>query len=184
MAAEVFDVVLLSTGVYLGNFQDWQDFPPPQANFSLGTEFWIGRLPHNIDSETVFDTCEPAGYEFRPIRQFGCRYAVCRKVCPPSLGPEHYGWDHEGIISRTLFLSRLIHPTTIASHYSARLFFEDGSLAMVVPGGESKDMALMSGSLPQNGEIGSVSKKRNNFAISCQPILSTLESGSAARAVI
>jgi hypothetical protein len=134
MAAEVFDVVLLSTGVYHGNFQDWQDFPPPQGDYSLDTGFWIGRLPHNINSETVFDACEPAGYEFRPIRQFGCRYALCRKVCPPNLGPEHYGWDHEGIMSRALFLSRLIHPTTIASHYSARLFFEDGSLAMVVPG--------------------------------------------------
>lgn len=134
MAEEFFDVVLQSTGFYLGSYREWEDNPPPRDDLSLGTDFWIGGLPHSIESEIVFDACEPAGFHFRPIRQFGCRYAFCRKVSPPSHGPEFYEWDHDGVMGRTLFLSRLIHPTTVATHYSARLIFENGTLTTVVPG--------------------------------------------------
>lgn len=81
----------------------------------------------------VLDACEPAGFNHRPIRQFGSRYAFCRKANPPSHGPEFYEWDNEGVLGRTLFLSRLIHPTTVAPHYSARLIFWDGKLTNVVP---------------------------------------------------
>ncbi len=134
MAEEFYDVVLQSTGCFIGNYEDWENYPPPQDDFSLGTDFWIGRLPHNVESTTVLDACEPAGFHFHPIRQFGCRYAICRKVSPPSHGPEFYEWDHDGVMGRTLFLSRLIHPTTVATHYSARLIFENDTLTTVVPG--------------------------------------------------
>jgi len=96
-------------------------------------DFWIGRLPYNTDSDVVFDACEPAGFNHRPYRQYGCRYAFCRKADPPSHGPEFYEWDNEGLLGRTLFLSRLIHPTTVAPRYSARLIFQDGKLTNVVP---------------------------------------------------
>jgi hypothetical protein len=132
MAEEIFDVVLQSTGLFLGGYQDWEDFSPPRNDFSLGADFWIGRLPHNVESDMVFDACEPAGFHFRPIRQFGYRYAFCRRVCAP--GSDFYTWDIESVMGRTLFLSRLIHPTAIAPHYSARLIFEDGTLTSVVPG--------------------------------------------------
>lgn len=133
MAEEIFDVAIQSTGFFLGNYGDWERLPPPQADFSLAADFWIGSLPHNIDSDMVLDACEPAGLEFRPIRQFGCRYAFCRRVVPPSR--EFYTWDHDGLMGRTLFLSRLIHPTTVAPHYSARLIFnEEGALSTIVPG--------------------------------------------------
>jgi hypothetical protein len=81
----------------------------------------------------VFDACEPAGFNHRPYRQYGCRYAFCRKADPPSNGPEFYEWDNEGFLGRILFSSRLIHPTTVAPHYSARLIFQDGKLTNVVP---------------------------------------------------
>jgi hypothetical protein len=134
MAEHVFDVVLQSTGAFDPRMQDWEGNPPPQTDFDLEDNLWLGRLPNKIKGETVFAACEPAGFEFHPIRQFGYRYALCRKVSPPSYGSEHLTWDHDGVIGRTLFLSRLIHPTTIASHYSARLFFEDDTLSMIVPG--------------------------------------------------
>jgi hypothetical protein len=133
MVEEIFDVVIQSTGFFMGSYADWEQSPPPQSDFSLDADFWIGRLPHDVNSDAVLDACEPAGFHFRPIRQFGCQYAFCRKVTPPS--QEFYSWDHDGVIGRALFLCRLIHPTSIAPHYSARLIFdEDGTLSSIVPG--------------------------------------------------
>jgi hypothetical protein len=134
MAEEIFDVVLQSTGRFNGSQEDWDSFRPPQSDFSLGTDFWLGRLPHKVKNAIVFDACEPAGLNFHPIRQFGCRYALCRKVNPPSFGSEHLTWDHDRELSRALFISRLIHPTTIAPCLSARLFFENGVLTFIAPG--------------------------------------------------
>ena len=126
-------MAIQSTGFFLGSYTDWENLPPPQGDFSLGADFWIGSLPNNVDSDTILDACEPAGFHFRPIRQFGWRYAFCRRVVPPS--EEIYTWNHDGVIGRTLFLSRLIHPTTVAPHYSARLIFdEDGALSSIAPG--------------------------------------------------
>jgi hypothetical protein len=134
MAEEFFDVALQTSSSYFDpRSQDWKHFPPPHGNFALDADFWIGRLPYNTDSDVVFDACDPAGFNHRPYRQFGCRYAFCRKANPPSHGPEFYEWDNEGFLGRTLFLSRLIHPTTVAPHYSARLIFQDGKLTNVVP---------------------------------------------------
>lgn len=134
MKEEFFDVALQTTsGGFDPRNQDWEHSPPPKGDFSLGTDFWIGALPNNTDSDVVFDACEPAGFHHRPIRQYGCRYAFCRRTSPPSHGPEFYEWDNEGILGRAIFLSRLIHPTTVAPHYSARLVFQDGNLTKVVP---------------------------------------------------
>ncbi len=134
MSEEIFDVVLQSTGRFQATNHDWNQSPPPQSDFSLDTDFWIGRLPHEINGDQVFDACQPAGFNFRPSRQYGWRYGFCRRVHPPSYGPEHLTWDHDGVLGRVLFLSRLIHPTTIAPCHSARLFFEKEELSFIVPG--------------------------------------------------
>ncbi len=60
------------------------------------------------------------------------RYAFCRRVRPDTA--DYYEWDNDLTIGITLFLSRLIHPTTIANCYSARLFFEDRELKTIVAG--------------------------------------------------
>jgi hypothetical protein len=122
-----------TSGYFDPRNQDWEHFPPPRDDFSLGADFWIGHLPYNTDSDVVLDACEPAGFNHRPYRQYGCHYAFCRKANPPSHGPEFYEWDNEGFLGRALFLSRLIHPTTVAPHYSARLIFQNGELTNVVP---------------------------------------------------
>ena len=145
MVEQFFDVVLQSTGFFTGSYQDWENFPPPQNDFCLGADFWIGTLPQSVKSETVLDACEPAGFNFRPVRQFGCRYAFCRKVIPPSHGPEFYEWDQDAVMGRTLFLSRLIHPTTVATHYSSRLIFENDKLTTVVPGRVHSGLNLLYG---------------------------------------
>ena len=131
---EFFDVALQTTSGYFDpRNEDWQFFLPPQGDFSLGADFWIGSLPYRTDSDVVFDACDPAGFNHRPYRQYRCRYAFCRKANPPSHGPQFYEWDNEGSLGRTLFLSRLIHPTTVAPHYSARLIFQNGKLTNAVP---------------------------------------------------
>jgi hypothetical protein len=133
MTEEIYDVVLQPTGVFPGNYNDWERTPPPEDDFHLGPDFWIGDLPHNTECSAVMDACEPAGFNFHPTRQYGCRYALCRKV-PPSLPSDYYTWDSDATISKALFLSRLIHPTTIATSYSAKLYFRDGALKTIVPG--------------------------------------------------
>jgi hypothetical protein len=132
MAEEIFDVLLQSTGGFVAESRDWQESPPPEEDFTLGSNLWIGHLPLDARGETVFSACEPAGFNFNPARQYGYRYAFCRRVQPVS--SDYYSWDSEIVLGRVLFLSRLIHPTTAATHYSARLYFRDGNLKTIVPG--------------------------------------------------
>lgn len=132
MTEQIFDVVLQSNAPFGYSPVNWQITAPPEPDFFLEPDFWIGKLPHNVDSDRVFDACQPAGFRFRPLRTYACRYAFCRRVTPV---PERYfNWDEDSRLSRTLFLSRLIHPTTISSHHSARLIFENGELTTIVPG--------------------------------------------------
>lgn len=132
MTEEVFDVVMQSTGAFSADVYEYQRSPPPEENFEMGTDLWVGALPLGISSDFVFDACSAAGYNFAPIRQFGCRYSICHRVQPDQA--DYYEWDSELLVRRVLFLSRLIRPTTIATNLSAKLYFRDGKLETIVPG--------------------------------------------------
>jgi hypothetical protein len=134
MAEEIFDVVLQPTMRFPVNQHEWVTLPPIETDLFLESELWIGVLPCNVTSDSVIDAYSPAGFNFHPSRHTGYRYAFCRKVNPPNHGPERLRWDHDGMIRKTLFLSRLIHPTTVCPQYSARLFLVDGELKTIVPG--------------------------------------------------
>ena len=140
MVESIYDVVLQPTMLFQVSQHDWEAFPPIEIDLFLDTDFWIGALPCNVTSDSVIDAYSPAGFNFHPSRHSGYRYAFCRKVNPPNLGPEHLGWDHDGVIRKTLFLSRLIHPTMVCPQYSARLFFVDGELKTIVPGPVQGDL--------------------------------------------
>ena len=43
-------------------------------------------------------------------------------------------WDEDQRLQDCIVLSRLVHPTTIATHFSARLFYEGDELRQIVPG--------------------------------------------------
>ena len=131
MTEEIFDVVLQTTGHFRASIETFQQGSPP-TKFAIDDDFWVGRLPNGIDSSVVFEACDPAGFNFRPARQYGMHYAFCRKVKPDSA--DYYRWDSDIRIGVTLFLSRLIHPTTISNCYSARLFFEENDLKTIVAG--------------------------------------------------
>src|SRR5271165_2691848 len=120
MAEEIFDVVVQSTGAFHADVYEFQRARPPQEDFELGTNLWVGGLPLGIKCDLVFDACSPAGYNFHPIRQYGCRYAICHRVHPGQ--SDYYKWDKDGCMGRVLFLSRLIRPTTIGTNLSAKLY--------------------------------------------------------------
>ena len=100
MAEEIFDVVLQPTMRFQVSQLDWDKFPPLEPDLSLDSDFWIGRLPYSVTSESVIDAYSPAGFNFHPSRNPGYHYAFCRKVYPPNHDPEHLRWDHDGVICR------------------------------------------------------------------------------------
>lgn len=132
MNEEIFDVILQTTGHFRTDIHTFQNNRPPKENFVLGDEFWVGLLPHDVNSKLIFDACDPAGFNFRPVRQYGMHYAFCHRVEPDNAN--YYSWDSDLRIGITLFLSRLIRPTTIANCYSSRLYFEDEELRTIVAG--------------------------------------------------
>jgi hypothetical protein len=134
MSEEIFDVVLHPTMRFPLNQTFWETHPRLDSDISLGSDFWIGSLPAGITGESIVEACSPPGLNFSPSRNCYYHYAYCRKAFPPSWGPEHLRWDHDGVIHRAMFLARLIHPTTISPLYSARLFLENGELRTIVPG--------------------------------------------------
>lgn len=132
MSEEIFDVILQSTGHFHADLFTYQQNQLPKENFVLGDGFWVGSLPNGIRSNLVFDACAPAGMNFNPVRQYGMRYAFCRRVRPDRTN--YYDWDSQSWLGRTIVLSRLIRPTTIGTDLSARLYFEGQELKTIVPG--------------------------------------------------
>jgi hypothetical protein len=129
---KIFDVAIHTTGAFRASFQEFPMAPPPEGEFLLGEHLWVGSPPYEINTDIIFDACTPAGYNFRPTRQYGSRYCICREV--PADPAHYYVWDHGGGLSRLLFLSRLLRPTSIGTRYSAKLYFRNGELETIVPG--------------------------------------------------
>jgi hypothetical protein len=132
MDEEIFDVILQSTGRFQSDVYTYQEHRPPEEDLHLGREFWVGDLPRGISSELVFNACGPAGLNFRPSRLYGMRYAFCRRVRPDHSA--YYQWDSDISLGITIFLSRLIRPTTIGTSLAARLYFANSELKSIVPG--------------------------------------------------
>jgi hypothetical protein len=101
MNEEIFDVILLSTGNFRADLQTFQEHRPPQENFYLDEQMWVGHLPKGISSNLVFDACDSPGWHFYPARQYGMRYAFCRKVEPEN--GAYYHWDHDQTIPQSCF---------------------------------------------------------------------------------
>lgn len=129
---DVYDVVLQTTGAFRAPTQVFLESPPIEGQFQLMPDVWIGRLPNGVKGATVLDACSPAGQNFSPIRQFGVRYSFVRALQKGTL--HNLSWDEDQRLGILLFLSRLIHPTTVASIYSARLEFEGDELRTIIPG--------------------------------------------------
>ncbi len=99
--------------------------------FNLSNDLRIDRLPREL-SDKIIKACEPAGYNFDPVRQGGQLYSFVREN-PPRI--HYYKWDPDRRLQLCLALSRIVHPTSVSFEYAARIFTDyKGNLQMVVPG--------------------------------------------------
>jgi hypothetical protein len=100
--------------------------PPVSAFVSLGRGLAVGRLAGRL-AKRVWDACEPHGEWPEPradsrqralgYEQRAQLYAFVRHPAP---GPE-YHWDPDGLIWRTVALSRLVRPNAADVTYAARV---------------------------------------------------------------
>jgi hypothetical protein len=111
--------------------ETFSEEPPVVDRIDLGNDLWIGQLESGTVN-AVFDACTPPGLNFNPTRLFGHHYCVVRELANPRVPPVK--WDEDQKLRDCIALSRLVHPTTISTHFSARLFYEYGALSMIVPG--------------------------------------------------
>ena len=108
--------------------------PPVAGRVELGKDLWIGSLGYETVN-AIMDACSPRGLNFSPTRQFGFHYCLVREQKvkkTPSIK-----WDEDRQLQDCIALSRLVHPTTISTHISARLSYEAGTSdmpSMIVPG--------------------------------------------------
>jgi hypothetical protein len=105
--------------------------PPLSGPIDFGGGLWAGALDGDT-VEAVFDACSPPGLNFNPTRQFGYHYCIVRDIARPS--HSSLKWDDDRRLQDCVTLSRLVHPTTISMHCSARLFYEGNALRQIVPG--------------------------------------------------
>ncbi len=105
--------------------------PPISERMLIGHDLWAGPLGIET-AEAVFAACRPPGLNFDAVRWNYYHYALVWDM-EWSAGAS-LNWDHDRRLQDCLLLSRLVHPTTIATCYSARLFYRDGAIAQIVPG--------------------------------------------------
>jgi len=121
-----YDVVLFPTPKELDGQRK-----PIQRTFDLSSNLRIDILSRSV-SKTIFESCEPPGYNFDPVRQYGQQYSFIRDN-PPIAEPLH--WDSDQRLQYCIALSRIVHPTTISFEFAARISEnEQGEVQKVVPG--------------------------------------------------
>jgi hypothetical protein len=105
--------------------------PPIMTRIDLGHGLWVGALDRpTIDA--VFDACRAPGQNFNPARSNYYHYCFCRDM--DATPGASLNWDHDQRLRECLLLARLVHPTTVATCYSARLFYQNHEIAQIVPG--------------------------------------------------
>ena len=96
---------------------------PIRKRIDLANDLYIDLLPTDF-AQNIFKACEPKGYCFDPILQFGQMYSFVRKN-PPNR--DDLKWDADQRLQLCIALSRLIHPTSISTEYAARMFLTSES---------------------------------------------------------
>lgn len=96
--------------------------------FDLGRDVYLEKLPDGL-AERVMSACEPAGENFRPVRQVGELYTFIRRNPPAD------AWDRDMRLQQFVAISRLVRPTSVGFEYSARLEFDNrGEVLSIAPG--------------------------------------------------
>jgi hypothetical protein len=87
------------------------------ARVMLTDDIWIERLEEQL-AKNIQRACEPPHYNISVVAQDRHLYAFVRNV-PASEKSNHEGMDD---LFATAALSRLVHPTSIAGRYCAKVF--------------------------------------------------------------
>lgn len=107
--------------------------PPFDGRVELGKGLWIGPLRHETVN-AIFDACGQRGLNFDQTRRFPSHYCFVREQIVS--GVPSIKWDEDGELQKCINLSRLIHPTTISTRFSARLTYQNGTSdipSMIIP---------------------------------------------------
>lgn len=123
------DIVLVTNACFAGLPHD--RIPPPHfvsLPLDLGRDVYLDKLPDRL-AERVMSACEPAGENFRPVRQFGQLYTFIRRNPPAD------AWDCDMRLQQFVAISRLVKPTSVGFEYSARLEFDNrDEVLSIAPG--------------------------------------------------
>jgi len=111
-------------------------FPQPDLPISLGKDIAVDRLDEQLANK-LFVALEPPGTHppnAHRIREYWQLYSFIHKVGEFS-DPVSGSWDGDEILRICVALSRLVHPTTHAFRFSARIVtLPDGSIEWIHPG--------------------------------------------------
>lgn len=111
----------------------------PVVNFSaprqIDGDLWIAQVDHAL-CERILDACEPAGENFKPVRQFGCSYAFYRSNAPAEDG-QLFRFDPDSLLYHCVALSRIVHPTAVGFTSAARILDWPGGNPQIIPASHS-----------------------------------------------
>jgi hypothetical protein len=138
---QYWDIVIHTNADIFDNEQLASNFPPVQQRLAISTEVWVERLEQPL-AKAVMDTCEPQFLGLvPPVRQFAQLYSFIRELRFEDM----YRFDHDNVLTSTIALSRLVHPTSLGLFYAARVGMESGQAKKIFPSqisGISKDVFL------------------------------------------
>jgi hypothetical protein len=111
-------------------------FPQPNLPISLGKDIVVDRLDDKV-TEKLFQALDPPGIHpanaFRTL-EYWQLYSFVRRIGGAG-DPLTGSWDSDQALRTCLALSRLVHPTTVAFRFAARVVtLPDGSIEWVHPG--------------------------------------------------
>jgi len=108
------------------------EFSPPRQ---IDGDLWIAQVDHAF-CKRVLDACDPAGENFKPVRQFGCSYAFYRSNAPTANG-QLYHFDPDSALYQCVALSRIVHPTAVGFESAARILDWPGGAPQIIPASHS-----------------------------------------------
>lgn len=107
-------------------------FSPPSQ---IDGDLWIAQIDRTL-CERILDACDPAGENFKPVRQFGCSYAFYRNNAPAG-GDQVFHFDPDDSLYHCVALSRIVHPTAVGFESAARVRQWPNGTRQIIPASHS-----------------------------------------------
>lgn len=104
------------------------EFNPP---CQIDGDLWIAQVDYAL-CERILNACDPAGENFKPVRQFGCSYAFYRSNAPTGNG-HLFHFDTDSLLFHCVALSRIVHPTAVGFTNAARILNCPNGAPQIIP---------------------------------------------------